>query len=30
MMGVRDGKKVVQEVQLDGRVWKKKKVGKDI
>lgn len=24
-MGVRDGKKVVQEVQLDGRVWKKKK-----
>lgn len=29
-MGVRDGEKVVEEVQLDGRVWKKKKFGKDV
>lgn len=29
-MGVRDGEKIVKEVQLDGRVWKKKKVGKDV
>lgn len=29
-MGVRDREKVVEEVQLDGRVWKKKKVGKDV
>lgn len=29
-MGIRDGEKVVEEVQLDGRVWKKKKVGKDV
>lgn len=29
-MGVRDGEKVVEKVQLDGRVWKKKKVGKDV
>lgn len=25
-MGVRDGEKVVEEVQLDGRVWKKKRL----
>lgn len=29
-MGIRDREKVVEEVQLDGRVWKKKKVGKDV
>lgn len=29
-MGVRDVEKIVEEVQLDGRVWKKKKVGKDV
>lgn len=29
-MRVRDVEKIVEEVQLDGRVWKKKKVGKDV
>lgn len=29
-MGVRDREKVVEEVQLNGKVWKKKKVGKDV
>lgn len=29
-MGVRDRGKVVKEVQLNEKVWKKKKVGKDV
>lgn len=29
-MGIRDREKVVEEVQLNGKVWKKKKVGKDV
>lgn len=29
-MRVRDVEKIVEKVQLDGRVWKKKKVGKDV
>lgn len=29
-MRVRDREKVVEEVQLNGKVWKKKKVGKDV
>lgn len=29
-MGVRDREKVVEEVQLNGKVWKKKKVRKDV
>lgn len=29
-MGVTDREKVVEEVQLNGKVWKKKKVRKDI
>lgn len=29
-MRVRDRKKVVEEVQLNGKVWKKKKIGKDV
>lgn len=29
-MGVRDREKVVEEVQLNEKVWKKKKIGKDV
>lgn len=29
-MGIRDREKDVEEVQLNGKVWKKKKVGKDV